>query len=71
MAEQMKASGQMPDFAKAQQLMNDPTVRAKAAEMARQMGLGGGGGGGGGGDMAAELARLRRENAALRGANGI
>lgn len=63
-AEQMKASGSMPDIAK---MMNDPNVMAKAQAMAQQMYGGGGGAGGGDGGAAAELARLRAENAALKG----
>lgn len=56
-AEQMKASGDLPDFSK---------MGAMAQQMAQQMG-GAGGMGGMGGDAAAEIARLRAENAALRG----
>ena len=48
-------------------LMQNPEIVAKAREMARNMGLTGGGAGGmGGGAEAAELERLRRENAMLR-----
>mmetsp|Transcript_24348 Transcript_24348/g.55416 ORF Transcript_24348/g.55416 Transcript_24348/m.55416 type:complete len:176 (-) Transcript_24348:309-836(-) len=68
MMEQMKASGSMPDVAK---LMQDPQVMAKAQAMAQAMGVGGAGGGGmggmGGDSTEAEIARLRAENAALKG----
>lgn len=60
--EQMKASGGIPDIAK---LMQDPKVMAKAQAMAAAMY--GGGAGTGSEDVAAEIARLRAENAALRG----
>lgn len=63
-AEQMKASGGMPDIAK---MMKDPAVMAKAKAMAEMMGAGGMGGAGGA--EAAEIARLRAENAALRQAS--
>jgi len=69
-AEQMKASGAMPDAAQMQKMMNDPAVMQKAQQMAQAMGMGGAAGGmggmGGGGGAAAELARLQAENAALR-----
>jgi hypothetical protein len=51
MQQQMKASGDMPDFSQLQQMMG--------------AGMGAGGGGAGGG-AAAELERLRRENAQLK-----
>jgi hypothetical protein len=64
--------------AKMQQMMQDPAMMAKAKQMASAMygggaggAMGGMGGAGAGGGAAAELARLRAENAALRGAAGI
>ena len=57
-AEQMKASGDMPDFSQAAQMAQAFAARAQA-------------GGGAGGGAAAEIARLRAENAALRGAQGF
>jgi len=66
--QQMGAAG-MPDLSK---MMNDPQVMAKAQAMAQAM-YGGGAPGGGaaaamgaGGGQAAELARLRAENARLQ-----
>ena len=58
-AEQMKASGDMPDFSQLQQAMNNPALMAKAQQMMQQMGAGGS-------SPEAELARLRAENAALK-----
>lgn len=55
MQAQMKASGDMPDFSQLQQMMGGTGG-----------GMGGGMGGGGGGGAAAELERLRRENAQLK-----
>jgi len=56
----MQASGSMPDIGK---LMNNPQVMAKAKAMAQAMY---GGGAAGGDSTAAEIARLRAENAALK-----
>jgi len=78
--EQMKASGGLPDMsnvmndpnmmAKVQKMMENPEMMAKAKAMAQAMYGGGGMAGsaaaGGGDGMAAEIARLRAENAALR-----
>ena len=80
-AQAKKMMANMPDMskmmndpammAKVQQAMQDPATLAKAQQMAAAMGMGGGMGGsmggmGGGADPAAELARLRAENAALK-----
>ena len=60
----MQANGQMPDMAK---LMSDPNIMAKAQQMAQAMYGGGAGAGAGAAGMADEIARLRAENAALKG----
>ena len=74
-AQAKKMMAQMPDMskmmqdpemmAKVQNMMRDPEVMAKAQNMAKAMY--GSGAGGAGGGAAAELARLRQENAALKG----
>ena len=67
-AEQMKASGDLPDFAspemqqRMQQAMRDPNLMAKVQQAMGAMG----GDGAGSGGVASELERLRRENAELR-----
>jgi len=75
----MKASGGMPGMEDIQRMMQDPNVMAKAKQMAAMMGqdpnmlakaqqmAAGMGGMGGMGGAEAEIARLRAENAALKG----
>jgi hypothetical protein len=67
MKDQMMSAtgGQMPDIAK---MMQDPAVMQKAQAMAQAMY---GGGASAGDPAAAELARLRAENAALKAQAGI
>ena len=75
-AQAKKMMAQMPDMskmmqdpemmAKVQNMMRDPEIMAKAQNMAKAM-YGSGAGAAGGGGAAAELARLRAENAALKG----